>query len=428
MKRIIKGGRVVDPSQNIDGIFDILIDDGLIKAVDRNLSIDGAEIIEAKGMIVTPGLIDIHVHLREPGYEAKEDIESGSMAAAAGGFTSVACMPNTNPVVDNKSVVEFIKEKAKRVGIVNVYPIGAISKGLKGEELSEIGDMKGSGIVGISDDGKPVMASGLMRRAMEYAGMFDLPVISHCEDLDMSGDGVINEGLVSTILGLKGISKAAEEIMVARDIRLAELTGGRLHIAHVSTKGSVELIRQAKRRGIKVTAEATPHHFTLTDEAVRTFDTNTKVNPPLRSSEDVEAVREGLKDGTIDVIATDHAPHTLEDKDVEYDYASFGISGLETSVPLVITNLVHTGILTLSQAVEKMAVNPAQVINIPKGTLRPGSDADLTIIDIDRTVVIDTAKFKSKGKNSPFNGLELKGAVMMTLKGGNIVYNRNKVI
>lgn len=428
MKRIIKGGRVVDPSQNIDGIFDILIEGGLIKAIDRNLNIDGAEIIEANGMIVTPGLIDIHVHLREPGYEAKEDIESGSMAAAAGGFTSVACMPNTNPVADNKSVVEFIKEKAKRVGIVNVYPIGAISKGLKGEELSEIGDMKTSGIVGISDDGKPVMASGLMRRAMEYASMFDLPVISHCEDLDMAGDGVINEGLISTILGLRGIPNAAEEIMVARDIRLAELTGGRLHIAHVSTKGSVELIRQAKRRGIKVTAEAAPHHFTLTDEAVRTFDTNTKVNPPLRSSEDVEAVREGLKDGTIDVIATDHAPHTLEDKDVEYDYASFGISGLETSVPLVITNLVHTGILTLSQAVEKMAVNPARVINIPKGTLRPGSDADLTIIDIDRTVVIDTAKFKSKGKNSPFNGLELKGAVMMTLKGGNIVYDRNKVI
>jgi dihydroorotase len=270
------------------------------------------------------------------------------------------------------------------------------------------------------------MASGLMRRAMEYAGMFDLPVISHCEDLDMSGDGVINEGLISTILGLKGISKAAEEIMVARDIRLAELTGGRLHIAHVSTKGSVELLRQAKNRGIKVTAEATPHHFSLTDEAVRTFDTNTKVNPPLRSSEDVEAVKEGLKDGTIDVIATDHAPHTLEDKDVEYDYASFGISGLETSVPLVITNLVHTGILTLSQAVEKMTVNPARVIDIRKGTLKPGSDADLTIIDIDRTVVIDTAKFKSKGKNSPFNGLELKGAVIMTIKDGNVVYKNDQ--
>ncbi|NPV45305.1 MAG: dihydroorotase [Firmicutes bacterium] len=426
MKKIIKGGRVVDPSQNIDGIFDILIDEGLIKAVDRNLSIDGVEIIEAKGMIVTPGLIDIHVHLREPGYEAKEDIESGSMAAAAGGFTSVACMPNTNPVADNKSVVEFIKEKAKRVGIVNVYPIGAISKGLKGEELSEIGDMKASGIVGISDDGKPVMTSGLMRRALEYAGMFSLPVISHCEDLGMVEDGVINEGLISTILGLKGIPKAAEEIMVARDIRLAELTGGRLHIAHVSTKGSVELLRQAKNRGIKVTAEATPHHFSLTDEAVRTFDTNTKVNPPLRSSEDVEAVKEGLKDGTIDVIATDHAPHTLEDKDVEYDYASFGISGLETSVPLVITNLVHTGILTLSQAVEKMTVNPARVIDIRKGTLKPGSDADLTIIDIDRTVVIDTAKFKSKGKNSPFNGLELKGAVIMTIKNGNVVYKNDQ--
>ena len=365
---IIKGGRVIDPSQGIDKISDIFIEKGKIKAVEENISIENAEIIDASGKIVTPGLIDIHVHLREPGFEAKEDIESGSMSAAAGGFTSVACMPNTNPPADNKSVVEFITEKAKRVGLVNVYPIGAISKGLKGEELSEIGDMKHSGIVGISDDGEPVMNSNLMRRALEYSSMFELPVISHCEDLNMSGEGVINEGLTSTILGMTGIPATAEEIMAARDIRIAEFTGGKLHIAHVSTKGCVELIRQAKAKGINVTAEATPHHFTLTDESVKTFDTNTKVNPPLRTAEDVEAVRQGLKDGTIDAIVTDHAPHTIEDKEVEYDYASFGISGLETSLPLVITYLVNTGILTLSQAIEKMTINPANIINVPKGT------------------------------------------------------------
>ena len=422
MNKLIKGGRVIDPSQGIDKVLDILIEKGKIKAIDENITTENAEIIDASGKIVTPGLIDIHVHLREPGYEAKEDIQSGSISASAGGFTSVACMPNTNPPVDNKSVVEFITEKAKRVGLINVYPIGTVSKGLKGKELSEIGDMKHSGIVGISDDGEPVMNSNLMRRAFEYSSMFDLPVISHCEDLYMSGEGVINEGLTSTILGLAGIPAAAEEIMAARDIRIAGFTGGKLHIAHVSTKGCVELIRRAKAKGINVTAEATPHHFTLTDESVKSFDTNTKVNPPLRTAEDVEAVRQGLKDGTIDAIVTDHAPHTIEDKEVEYDYASFGISGLETSLPLVITYLVNTGILTLSQTIEKMTINPANIINIPKGTLKPGSDADITIIDIEKPITVDTKKFKSKGKNSPFNGWELKGSIVMTIKDGNTVY------
>lgn len=422
MNKLIKGGRVIDPSQGIDKVLDILIEKGKIKAIDENITTENAEIIDASGKIVTPGLIDIHVHLREPGYEAKEDIQSGSISASAGGFTSVACMPNTNPPADNKSVVEFIMEKAKRVGLIDVYPIGTISKGLKGEELSEIGDMKHSGIVGISDDGKPVMNSNLMRRALEYSSMFELPVISHCEDLNMSGEGVINEGLTSTILGLEGIPAAAEEIMAARDIRIAGLTGGKLHIAHVSTKGCVELIRRAKAKGINVTAEATPHHFTLTEESVKTFDTNTKVNPPLRTAEDVEAVRQGLKDGTIDAIVTDHAPHTIEDKELEYDYAAFGISGLETSLPLVITYLVNTGILTLSQAIEKMTINPANIMNIPKGTLKPGRDADITIIDIEKSITVDTKKFKSKGKNSPFNGWELKGSIVMTIKGGNTVY------
>lgn len=422
MNKLIKGGRVIDPSQGIDKVLDILIEKGKIKAIDENITTENAEIIDASGKIVTPGLIDIHVHLREPGYEAKEDIQSGSISASAGGFTSVACMPNTNPPADNKSVVEFIMEKAKRVGLIDVYPIGTISKGLKGEELSEIGDMKHSGIVGISDDGKPVMNSNLMRRALEYSSMFELPVISHCEDLNMSGEGVINEGLTSTILGLEGIPAAAEEIMAARDIRIAGLTGGKLHIAHVSTKGCVELIRRAKAKGINVTAEATPHHFTLTEESVKTFDTNTKVNPPLRTAEDVEAVRQGLKDGTIDAIVTDHAPHTIEDKELEYDYAAFGISGLETSLPLVITYLVNTGILTISQAIEKMTINPANIMNIPKGTLKPGRDADITIIDIEKSITVDTKKFKSKGKNSPFNGWELKGSIVMTIKGGNTVY------
>ena len=422
MDKLIKGGRVIDPSQGIDKILDILIEKGKIKAIEENIRKDDVEIIDATGKIVTPGLIDIHVHFREPGFEAKEDIKTGSISAAAGGFTSVACMPNTNPAVDSKSIVEFIIERAEKVGLTNVYPIGAISKGLEGEELSEIGDMKYSGIVGISDDGNPVMNSNLMRRALEYSSMFDLPVISHCEDIPMSNEGVINEGLTSTILGLKGIPPAAEEIMVERDIRIAEFTGGKLHIAHVSTKGSVELVRQAKSKGINVTAEATPHHFTLTDEATKTFDTNTKVNPPLRTAEDVEAIRQGLKDGTIDAIVTDHAPHAIEDKDVEYDYADFGISGLETSLPLVITELVEPGILTLSQAIEKMTYIPANIINIPKGTLKPGNDADITIIDKDKTIIVNTKEFKSKGKNSPFNNWELKGSVEMTIKGGNIVY------
>lgn len=424
MKKVIKGGKVVDPSRGICGIMDVYICNGIVKAVDKNIEVEDAEIINAYGKIVTPGLIDMHVHLREPGFEAKEDIESGSRAAAAGGYTSVACMPNTNPVIDNKTVVRFIKDRAREVHKVNIYAIGAITKGLKGEELAEMADMRAAGAVAFSDDGKPVMNSGLMRRALEYAAMFDVPIISHSEDTNLSADGVINEGRVSAVLGLKGIPAAAEEVMVARDVILSEMTGSRLHIAHVSTKRSVEIIRRAKERGVKVTAEAAPHHFTLTEDSVMSFDTNTKVNPPLRSAEDVEAVKQGLKDGTIDAIATDHAPHTYEDKDTEYDNAAFGISGIETAVPLVITYLINTGVLTLSQAVEKLTINPAKILGINKGSLKPGSDADITIIDLDAKTVVDVNKFESRGKNSPFNGWKLAGSPVMTIVGGRVVWQK----
>lgn len=424
MKKVIKGGKVVDPSRGIYGIMDVYICNGIVKAVDKNIEVEDAEIINAYGKIVTPGLIDMHVHLREPGFEAKEDIESGSRAAAAGGYTSVACMPNTNPVIDNKTVVRFIKDRAREVHKVNIYAIGAITKGLKGEELAEMADMRAAGAVAFSDDGKPVMNSGLMRRALEYAAMFDVPIISHSEDTNLSADGVINEGRVSAVLGLKGIPAAAEEVMVARDVILSEMTGSRLHIAHVSTKRSVEIIRRAKERGVKVTAEAAPHHFTLTEDSVMSFDTNTKVNPPLRSAEDVEAVKQGLKDGTIDAIATDHAPHTYEDKDTEYDNAAFGISGIETAVPLVITYLINTGVLTLSQAVEKLTINPAKILGINKGSLKPGSDADITIIDLDAKTVVDVNKFESRGKNSPFNGWKLAGSPVMTIVGGRVVWQK----
>ncbi|PKM81693.1 MAG: dihydroorotase [Firmicutes bacterium HGW-Firmicutes-14] len=425
MKLLIKGGRVVDPAAGINGENDILVEDGKISAVGNNLSVSGtaggAETIDAAGKLVLPGLIDMHVHLREPGFEAKETIATGTRAAAMGGFTGVACMPNTNPVIDSRALVEFINSRAASEGLVNVYPIGAVTKGSKGEELAEIGDMKLAGAVGISDDGHPVMNAQLMRLAMEYAGMFGLPVISHCEDLNLVADGVMHEGYQSTVYGLKGITRAAEETMVARDIILAELTGARLHIAHISTAGSVDLVRMAKKRGLNITAEATPHHFSLTDEAVGNYDTATKVNPPLRGEEDVEAVREGLRDGTIDVIATDHAPHAVEEKDVEFNYAPFGIVGLETAVGLSFRELVEPGILTVEDLVMKMSVNPARILGLVKGTLKPGADADITIIDPDLKEKVDISRFETKGKNSPFGGWELKGLPVATIVGGRVV-------
>lgn len=428
MKLLIKGGRVVDPANDLDRTADLLVEEGVIKAIDTGIESKDAEIIDAAGRLVVPGLIDMHVHLREPGLEAKETIATGTRAAARGGFASVACMPNTKPVIDNEALVEFIKSRAKTDGVVNVFPIGAITKGSKSEELAEIGDMCRTGAVAISDDGLPVASAQLMRLAMEYAKMFDLPVLSHCEDKDLVADGVMHEGYYSTVYGLRGITRLAEEAMVARDIMLAELTGARLHLCHISTRGSVELVRMAKKRGIKVTAEATPHHFTLTDEAVGTYDTSTKVNPPLRTADDVAAIKEGLKDGTIDVIATDHAPHTVEEKDVEYNYAPFGMVGLETAVGLAFSELVAPGILTVPQLVEKMSLNPARVLKLDRGILNTGAAADITIIDPEMTETVKPQDFAGKGKNTPFAGRELKGLPVATIVGGKLVMKDRRML
>ncbi|MEK6691843.1 MAG: dihydroorotase [Nitrospirota bacterium] len=416
---LIKGGRVIDPSSDLDEVTDILIENGKVVKIGKTqeLKSKNLNVIEAKGMIVVPGLIDMHVHLREPGYEYKETIKTGTEAAISGGFTSVCCMPNTNPVNDNRTVTEFILDKARAEGSAHVYPIGAISKGLKGEEISEMADLAEAGCVAFSDDGRPVMNSEIMRRAMEYAGALGIPVISHCEDINLSRGGVMNEGFVSTELGLQGITRVAEEIAVARDLLLAELTGVKIHIAHVSTAGSVRLIKEAKERGIKVTAETCPHYFLLTEEFIRGYDTDTKVNPPLRTAEDVKAIREGLKDGTLDVIATDHAPHAIADKMVEFDYAPFGIAGLETALSASLS-LVEEGVLTLKELIEKMAVNPSKILKLEKGILKKGADGDITIIDINKEVIVDPARFKSKCKNTPFKGLKLKGIPLFTILKG----------
>ena len=421
-KLLIKGGRLVDPAENIDGEYDLLIIDGKVAEVGSDLSDPTAETIDASGKLVTPGLIDMHVHLRDPGFEDKEDIISGTRSAAAGGFTSVACMPNTAPVIDNAAVVTYIKTKAQKEGWVNVFPIGAITKGLKGEEISEVGYLYKSGAVALSDDGKPVMNSEVMRRSLEYSKMFDLAVIAHSEDSNLAADGMMNEGYMATVLGLKGIPNAAESAMIARDIELAKLTGGRLHIAHVSARESVDLIRNAKEQGVKITAEAAPHHFTLTDAAVAGFDTSTKVNPPLRTAEDVEAIKRGLKDGTIDAIATDHAPHTEEEKAVEYLYAPCGMIGLETAFALAYTELVQKNILSLPEMIAKFTVNPARILNLKgKGSLKAGQDADIAIFDLAEKWVVDRNKMYSKAKNTPFHGFALQGKPVITIVNGEIV-------
>ncbi|HIU47994.1 MAG TPA: dihydroorotase, partial [Candidatus Avimonoglobus intestinipullorum] len=411
MKILIKGGRVIDPKSNFDDVVDIYIENGVIADMERDLELEGLGIeeIDAGGMIVAPGLVDMHCHLRDPGQEYKEDIESGTKSAAMGGFTSVACMPNTSPVIDNAQIIEYIKSKAAQVGAVNVYPIGAISKGLKGEELAEIGEMKFAGAVGISDDGRPVTSSGLMRRAMEYAEMFDIAVISHCEDMGLVNDGSMNEGFMSTYLGLKGINRAAEEVMVARDIIIAESTNTAVHIAHVSTRGSVELVRQAKKRGVRVTCETCPHYFTLTEKACDGFNTNAKMNPPLRTEDDVEAIKEGLADGTIDAIATDHAPHHIDEKNCEFARAMNGIVGFETALGLAITYLVRPGILTMQELLRKMSVNPADILGLNKGNLGVGRCADIVIFNPEERYTVHTAELHSKSKNSPYDGWELYG-------------------
>jgi len=429
---LIKNGRVIDPANGIDDQRDIIIEQGTIVEVrpggtGKEKEHGAEQIIDARGKIVVPGLIDMHVHLREPGHEYKETIRTGCRAAAAGGFTALACMPNTQPVNDNQSVTEYILDRARREGCVTVFPVGAITQGLKGEALAEMGELRAAGAVAVSDDGKTVHNSELMRRAMEYARTFNLPVICHCEDLAMTREGVMNESFTSTRLGLKGIPNAAEEIVVARDIALAELTGCPIHIAHVSTEGAVRIIRDARSRGVKVTAETAPHYFMLTEEQVSSFDTTMKVNPPLRSAQDVAAIKEGLKEGVLDVIATDHAPHSSLEKDVEFDYASPGMVGLETALPLSL-QLVAQGIVSLPALVATMTVHPAKILGIPKGTLSPGSDADITVIDVSMKTRIDVRKFNSKGKNSPFHGWELDGGAVYTIVKGKVIKDSNGLV
>jgi dihydroorotase len=424
---LIAEGRVIDPSQGIDGVRDVVIEDGKIKEVRERGKREGGKkaggsrnVIAAEGMLVLPGLVDMHVHLREPGFEYKETIKTGTAAALRGGITSVCCMPNTNPVNDNSSVTEFIRKRAMQEGACSVFPVGAITKGQRGEELAEFTMMYEAGCMAFSDDGRPVTDGMIMRRALEYSKILGAPVISHCEDLSLSAGGVMNEGLLSVTLGLKGIPSQAEEIMVARDIALAELTGGRLHIAHVSTARSVEIIRAAKKRGIAdITAETCPHYFSITEEAVRNYDTNARVNPPLRRKRDVEAIMEGLRDGTIDAIATDHAPHHMDEKQREFDLAPSGISGLETSIGLSM-RLVDDGVLSLMQLVEKMAFNPSAIAGLSKGTLKPGSDADVTIVDTKTEYSVDAARFVSKGKNSPFDSWVLHARPAVTICNGKV--------
>ena len=427
MKILIKGGRLIDPANNRDGLFDLVIEKRKVLEVTKpgELSAkgnEGAEIIDATGMIVSPGFVDMHVHFREPGFEYKETIETGCQSAAAGGFTSVATMPNTDPVNDNRSVTEFILRKAKEKGIVNVYPIGAITQGLKGEQLSEMGDLKDAGVVAYSDDGRPVMNNELMRRAFEYSKMFGLPCIQHSEMLDLTEEGCMNEGLVSTELGLKGMPTEAEDIMVYRDICLLPKTGGRLHVAHISSGNSVELVRQAKAKGLPVTCEVAPHHFALTDDAVKGYDSNAKMSPPLRIQSDIEAIREGLRDDTIDIIATDHAPHDLVDKQVEFNRACFGIVGLETALPLSL-RLVNENIFPMSKMIEKLTSRPAEIFNLDCGALGVGDIADIVIFDPEAEYVIDVQQFKSRSKNSPFDGWKVKGKVIRTLVAGKTVFS-----
>lgn len=425
MKVLIKNGRVIDPSQDIDANLDILIEDGRIAKLEENIDPLGMdEVIDANGLLITPGLVDIHVHLREPGHEYKEDIVSGTRSAAAGGFTSLACMPNTNPVNDNKALTAYMINKGEQEGFANVYPICTITKGQEGKSLVEMGDLKLAGCVGFSDDGLNVECGEVLRRAMEYASGFDMPIIAHAEDEAIKAGGVMNESRVSTELGLKGNPWVAEAATISRDLMLAELTGARLHICHISTRRSVELIREAKKRGVRVTCEVTPHHFTLTEEAVRGYDVNAKMGPPLRGADDVLAMKDGLADGTIDAIATDHAPHHIDDKNVEFNVAANGLIGLETALPLTL-RLVAEDVLTLSEAVNCLSSKAAQALNIPRGTLQQGVPADITIIDPEYQWIVDAAKLHSKSRNTPFEGWEMTGAVMLTLRNGQVTFERN---
>jgi dihydroorotase len=423
---------VVDPANGRDGTFDVLIDGGRIVRVGRDLPIDGdvKAVDVPSGLVVCPGLIDMHVHLREPGYEHKETVATGSAAAVAGGFTAVACMPNTNPVNDNAGVTGYILTRAAEANLARVYPIGAVSRGQKGEQLADIAELKAAGCVAVTDDGRPVSTALLMRRALEYTSMFNMPVIEHCEDQTLKGDGVAHEGYQASSLGLRGIPSEAESIMALRDISLASLTGGAVHIAHMSARQTLEAVRFGKAHGARVTCEVTPHHFVLTDEMLAApvaYDTNTKMNPPLRGAADRDAMLQGLADGSIDVIATDHAPHAADEKQVEFDQAPFGITGLETAVSLCLDRLIHRGIVTLPRLIELLSVNPAKILNVPGGSLVEGALADITILAPDLAVTVNAAQMKSKSKNTPFDGWELRGGVAATIVGGRLVYANENV-
>jgi dihydroorotase len=424
VKLLIKQGRVIDPASGTDKVLDILLDRKKIVAVEPKITDKTAKIIDATGKVVAPGFIDMHVHLREPGYEHKETIASGTQAAAAGGFTSVACMPNTSPINDNPGVTHTILAEARQNAVVNVFPIAAITRGSAGEELTEMANQAKAGAVAFSDDGRPVTNNQLMRRSLEYSQLLNTAIIDHCETPDLTAGGVMHEGDYSYRFGLKGIPAASEEVMVARDIILAESTGVGIHLAHISTRGSVELLRRAKAKKIPVTAEVTPHHLILDDSSLGTYDTNLKVNPPLRDKKDVQSLRKAVKAGIIDVIATDHAPHSVDEKDVEFDLAPFGINGLETCVSLILDQLVHPNILPLPRFVEMISTAPARILNLTdKGKIRPDADADLTLLDLKRKVNVNVSAFRSRSHNSPFQGWELKGAPVMTIVGGKIVYH-----
>ena len=431
MKRLLKGGRVIDPANGIDGVHDVLIDGDRIAAVGRDLPAGDAEIVEIPaGLVVCPGLIDMHVHLREPGQEHKETVATGTAAAVAGGFTAVACMPNTTPVNDNANVTSLILARAADARLARVYPIGAVSKGSKGELLADIAELRQAGCVAITDDGHPVATAQLLRRALEYAGMFGMPVVEHCEDPSLKGDGVAHEGFHAASLGLRGIPGACEALGAQRGVLLAELTGSAFHVAHMSARASMRAVRKGKEAGVRVTCEVAPHHFTLTDEALTApvpYDTNCKMNPPLREAIDRDAMLAGIADGTVDVIATDHAPHHYDEKQVEFDRAPFGIIGLETAVPLALDRLVHSGLIRLPRLIELLAVNPARILRVPGGTLSVGVPADVTILAPDLKVRIEAARMRSRSKNTPFDGWELRGGVAATIVGGRVVYQNDGV-